>query len=896
MPKFTKRDFASADFLEEIKAVRKEFLGMARDARAISKALQESKGFKAYTENVKKATETTNRFSKSEEKLVRTLQQTRFQQTEAGKQQALANERRRRATAETRKFAKAQLDGAKATKRFGQVMKSFLFQANFMANIMSSLTSFISRQFRRAIQGAIRTITGFDQAMADVRAITQATDEEFKKLRDSAKELGSTTKFTAVEIAGLTKEYAKLGFSVEEILNAEAATLSLAAATNTELARAAEVVGITIRQFSLNAREAGRVTDVMARSFTSSALDMEKFAEAMKFVGPAAKASNISLERTTAILGQLADAGISGSMAGTSLRQIMLALSKESGTFSEKIERAAESGLTLAGAADEVQKRAATALLVMADGVGTIDEFTEALEDAGGAAEEMADIQLNTLKGQLTLLKSAWDGLIITIGDSEGAIDGAKDSISTLSKAINLIERSISKAQEEETLFNKGRKEGRKFTLQTIPVLGAFFRILNIGRFSVNALDLRAKELDETIEDLGETADGTTRNFDGLAEALTKIGEQVREAQDPQIETLETLGDELKDLREKQKEASFEQIAGINLEIAAIEKKIEKFKDAGKVSEDMLKLLKDLKEEAKGFFEDEDQEAFIFSPDALQVASDAVGDVIGELAAANEERLNNEIETTDKIREANERLAQDLARIEEEKRFLVQQAGTEVFNFLNNLTDRRVQKLEEEAERGIISEKKLAEEKAKLARRSAIINKLSALFNIAIDTASGVIKYTSNPLTLPLVPFVIGVGIASAAAVLAEPIPKFAKGIKSSPEGPAIVGEKGAELMIDKHGHIGLTPDKPTLMNLEKGTRIEPADVTSQILKYTAVANGFEGKADDGMITMMANKLDRLERAIKNKPVSSSTMTPAGILTAIYKGNTTIKNIDKYFK
>ncbi|KKM63301.1 hypothetical protein LCGC14_1512790, partial [marine sediment metagenome] len=84
MPKFTKNDFASPDFLAEIKAVRKEFLGMARDARAISKAMQEAKGFKAYTDNAKKAADATTRFSKSEQKLVKTLIAARNATSEEG--------------------------------------------------------------------------------------------------------------------------------------------------------------------------------------------------------------------------------------------------------------------------------------------------------------------------------------------------------------------------------------------------------------------------------------------------------------------------------------------------------------------------------------------------------------------------------------------------------------------------------------------------------------------------------------------------------------------------------------------------------------------------------------------------------------------------------------------
>jgi len=115
----------------------------------------------------------------------------------------------------------------------------------------------------------------------------------------------------------------------------------------------------------------------------------------------------------------------------------MLALSKESGTFSEKIERAAKSGLTLAGASEEVQKRAATSLLVLADGVGTIDAYTEALDDAAGSTREMAEIQLDTLGNQLVIVKSAWEGLILEMLATEENLNGIKASLGGIILLLN---------------------------------------------------------------------------------------------------------------------------------------------------------------------------------------------------------------------------------------------------------------------------------------------------------------------------------------------------------------------------------------------------------------------------------------------------------------------------
>ena len=449
-------------------------------------------------------------------------------------------------------------NGGKNTNTWSKALGSFQFKFNALGNIAANVTSILTRQLNKALRDSVRIVVDFDQAMADVKSITGATGKEFDSLSNSARQLGGSTKFTASQVAQLQKEYAKLGFTTKEIIAAQAATLDLAAATKTDLAESAEAVGITIRQFGLNASESGRVADVMARSFTSSALDMEKFRESMKYVGPAAKASGISLERTTAILGQLADAGISGSQAGTALRQIMLALSNESGTFSEKIARASEKGMDLAGATDEVQKRAATALLVMADGVGTIDDFTESLENATGAAKEMADIQLDTLAGQATLVKSAWEGMVLAMLSSEGTLNGVKWALGGIVDVLNAM------ALRAET--------GLKFTESMVAVKAiseSVDEVMNNQVITLDYLEAGWKQLGSTLKEYGVD--------------LWKQLFPEENGIEPQIESIKTLEDELTILKDKRDNASFSEVAAVNREISALERKINAYKEAGKL-------------------------------------------------------------------------------------------------------------------------------------------------------------------------------------------------------------------------------------------------------------------------------------------------------------------------
>ena len=257
----------------------------------------------------------------------------------------------------------------------------------------------------------------FEAEMAKVQAVSGATAEEFESLSKNAKDLGASTMFSAREVATLQTEFAKLGFTAKEITKVTGATLALAQASGTDLARAAEVAGSTLRAFGMDASETGRVTDVMASSFSSSALDMETFAESMKFVAPVAKSAGMSLEETSAMLAVLANAGIKGSQAGTALRRIISEIGATGKPTAQALQDLAAQGLNLADAKDEVGRSAQSALLVLAEGVNQIAPTTQALQNSAGAAQEMADTMGSTAFGASKRLESAMEGLGISIGE-----------------------------------------------------------------------------------------------------------------------------------------------------------------------------------------------------------------------------------------------------------------------------------------------------------------------------------------------------------------------------------------------------------------------------------------------------------------------------------------------
>lgn len=269
-----------------------------------------------------------------------------------------------------------------------------------------------------ALAGVSSQISGdFEQEMAKVLAVSGATGDEFQSLEKNALDLGSATRFTASEVAGLQLSLSKLGFNTSEILDATEATLALAQATGEDLANSATVVASTIKGFGLTAKSTQKVVDVMASSFSSSALDLEKFSVAMSTVAPVAKSAGYNIEQTTGMLAVLIDAGLDASTAGTGLRNIFLDLAVSGQSLTDAMAQISTSANKNATALDLFGKRGATVATVLADNQTASEALITSFYNAGGAAKNMASIMDDTQQGSLAKMKSALEGVAIIIGD-----------------------------------------------------------------------------------------------------------------------------------------------------------------------------------------------------------------------------------------------------------------------------------------------------------------------------------------------------------------------------------------------------------------------------------------------------------------------------------------------
>ena len=310
------------------------------------------------------------------------------------------------------------------TKKLG---KSFARLGTSVAGAFAGM--FAIQKIGQLFSQAVTIFKDFEQSNANLASVLGTTSDKIGALTEDAKRLGAATAFSATEVSKLQTEFAKLGFTEKQILDATEATLDLAAATGSDLAEAAAIAGATLGGFGLQAEDTQELVDVMAKSFSTSALDIEKFRESMKFAAPAAKAVGISVTETTALLGTLANAGISGSIAGTGLAKSFSKLNKAGLTLQEGLDKVANSQDKLGTATKLVGETAAKSFLVLSEGTKITEKLKVGLENAGGAAKRMADTQLDTLEGKTKILNSAWEGFVLSLTSGDSAFNSISKNI-----------------------------------------------------------------------------------------------------------------------------------------------------------------------------------------------------------------------------------------------------------------------------------------------------------------------------------------------------------------------------------------------------------------------------------------------------------------------------------
>lgn len=372
-------------------------------------------------------------------------------------------------------------------KKFESAGETVKKAGDKISKVGSSMTKKISLPIVGAGVASVKLAADFESSMSKVSALSGATGEELDDLKAKALEMGAKTKFSAKEAADAMGYMGMAGWGAGDMLEGLEGIMNLAAASGEDLATTSDIVTDALTAFGLEAGDASHFADVLAVASSESNTNVSLMGETFKYVAPVAGSLGYSIEDVSTAIGLMANSGIKGSQAGTTLRNILTRMAKpteesanamemlgvslddgegnmysfgevmqqlrdgfgeimipveeftqqaqaldeqfDNGEITEKQYSAAMAELTeRAYGAEGAEKAKAAAMLAGQRGMSgllaivnaTTDDYedlTSAINDADGAAEEMATIMQDNLNGQLTKLKSATEGAAISIGE-----------------------------------------------------------------------------------------------------------------------------------------------------------------------------------------------------------------------------------------------------------------------------------------------------------------------------------------------------------------------------------------------------------------------------------------------------------------------------------------------
>lgn len=340
----------------------------------------------------------------------------------------------------------AQSEADSATKNIATKIGSNLQSAGkSITSAGKTLTTHVTVPIVGLGTAAVKTTSDFESAMSKVSAISGATGSDLDALNQKAQEMGAKTKFSATESAEAFTYMAMAGWKTEDMLQGIDGIMALAAADGLDLATTSDIVTDALTAFGLSADDSGHFADVLAAAASNANTNVSLLGESFKYAAPVAGALGYSAEDTAIALGLMANAGIKGSQGGTALRSSLSRLIKPTDNAAALMEQyglsmtnadgsmkslgeVMEMLRTKMGGLSEAEQAQAAATLFGQEAMSGMlavinasdsdyEKLTSAIYGADGAAQQMADTMLDNLSGQLTLLKSALEGLAIQFGE-----------------------------------------------------------------------------------------------------------------------------------------------------------------------------------------------------------------------------------------------------------------------------------------------------------------------------------------------------------------------------------------------------------------------------------------------------------------------------------------------
>jgi TP901 family phage tail tape measure protein len=312
---------------------------------------------------------------------------------------------------------------------------------------------------------AAKTAADFTSAMAGVKANTGATEEQFARLNESARKMGVAMGRSPVEVANAMSELAKAGLDAEGVMKSIGPILAVAAADGMELGRAVEVVVSTMSQFAMTTNDFGSIADKLQAAANASTTSVDLIGESLSYVGPSAAAAGQSFDEVAAAIATLAQAGIKGSMAGTSLSRIIQALAEEEGQLNALgvsvrnvdgsmrpfIDVLRDLGDATKGMSntdrgikfnDIFDIRGANAAKALSGMGAQFSSILDEIVNSEGEAAKKSAIVLASFGGAVKQLVAAFDDLKIALITSMG--EGATAVVKGLQKALEVVTQLVS--------------------------------------------------------------------------------------------------------------------------------------------------------------------------------------------------------------------------------------------------------------------------------------------------------------------------------------------------------------------------------------------------------------------------------------------------------------------
>jgi len=410
----------------------------------IQREIQETGGFSSELENkLLSKQQQIDKTSASLERQTQKLDQMEAELREAGVDTGNLTKESERLAAEMADLKKKEEDAAEGADSFGKKTGDAFSAAG--AAIAAAGITVALKEIYEGYKQCISIAGDFEASMSNVEALSGASAEELVQLSAMAKELGATTKFTAKESADAMGYMAMAGWSAEQMLEGMPGVLSLAAAAGEDLATVSDIVTDSMTAFGLSAADTSRYADVLAATAANANTSVGVMGETFKYAAPVAGALGYSIEDVSTAIGLMANAGIKGSNAGTALRNVFNGLLEgvtlTGEAFGECTVSAVRADGTMADFSDTIdelrgyfnqmteaervnnamaiagQRGYAGLLSILNASEADYAKLTNSINNCTGAAQKMADVKMDNMVGQLTLMNSAWEAVQTTIGE-----------------------------------------------------------------------------------------------------------------------------------------------------------------------------------------------------------------------------------------------------------------------------------------------------------------------------------------------------------------------------------------------------------------------------------------------------------------------------------------------